>query len=182
MFLAVIGYGICELIGISASNEVSLNSSHGLLINISGDISHSLTTPIEGTNLDYSGVVEPYADKSVVNAVTSLEPGTIRYPGGTIANYWDWQSGSVNQPTSTIKTESGKIQTKLGRHSTYGFTLTTLKKIINSTGAVPIFDLNVMTSTLKDQIQMLQTAKQMGLPIRYVELGNEFYLSNSNYL
>ncbi len=27
----------------------------------------------------------------VVDAAKKLKPGTLRYPGGTVANYWDWQ-------------------------------------------------------------------------------------------
>jgi hypothetical protein len=77
---------------------------------------------------------------------------------------------------------AGKTKAKPGRRRTYGFTLSTLKRLTSATGAVPIFDLNVMTSTLEDQLQMLRTAAQMGLTVRYVELGNEFYLSNSNYI
>jgi len=138
--------------------------------------------PFEGTNLDYSGVAEPYDKTSVSNAVASLAPGTIRYPGGAISNYWDWQTGSVNQPPSTTTTLTGETKTTQGRKRTYGFTLSTLKQLTSATGAVPIFDLNVMTSTLEDQLQMLRTAAQLGIPVRYVELGNEFYLSNSNYV
>ncbi|KJF15660.1 hypothetical protein [Acidithrix ferrooxidans] len=163
--------------GISPSN-----SSHGLLLRVSDGASRSVTTPVEGTNLDYSGLAEPYGDTSVMNAVNSLALGTIRYPGGTIANYWSWQTGTVNQPSSTTKTRFGTTKTQPSRHQTYGFTLSTLKQLTSATGAVPIFDLNVMTSTLQDQIQMLQSAVKLGLPVRYVELGNEFYLSNSNYL
>lgn len=145
-------------------------------------ISRPITESFEGTNLDFTGVAEPYGQTSVRNAVTSLRPGTIRYPGGAIANYWDWQTGSVDEPASTSATAAGRTKFKPGKHQTYGFTLSTLEQLTTMTGAVPIFDLNVMTSTLADQLQMLQTAARLGLPIRYVELGNEFYLSNSNYL
>ncbi len=160
----------------------AVHGSYDPVMQVSAGASRSLTAPFEGTNLDYSGVAEPYGEASVMNAVTSLAPGTIRYPGGAVSNYWDWQTGSVNQPPSTTETASGTIKTQPGRYRTYGFTLSTLKNITRATGAVPIFDLNVMTSTLHDQIQMLKTAAQMGIPIRYVELGNELYLSKSNYL
>src|SRR5207237_10665833 len=29
----------------------------------------------------------------VVNAAVQFKPGTLRYPGGTVANFWDWQNG-----------------------------------------------------------------------------------------
>jgi hypothetical protein len=165
-----------------ASGCGSLHSSREPMMEVSRGNSHSVVAPLEGTNLDYSGVAEPYDETSVRNAVTSLALGTIRYPGGTIANYWDWQTGSVNQPPATTKTVTGEIRTFPGRHRTYDFTLGTLRRLTSATGAIPIFDLNVMTSTLGDQLQMLETAARMGIPVRYIELGNELYLSNSNYL
>jgi len=164
------------------ASTTSTPAAHGATLKVSEGASHSVVAPFEGTNLDYSGVAEPYDKTSVSNAVVSLAPGTIRYPGGAISNYWDWQTGSVNQPPSTTTTVTGKTKTIPGRQRTYGFTLSTLKQLTSATGAVPIFDLNVMTSTLEDQLQMLRSAAQLGLPVRYIELGNEFYLSNSNYV
>jgi len=166
----------------SGASTTSTPATHRAALDVSEGASHSVVAPFEGTNLDYSGVAEPYDKTSVSNAVVSLAPGTIRYPGGTISNYWDWQTGSVNQPPSTTTTVTGTTKITQGRQRTYGFTLSTLKKLTSATGAVPIFDLNVMTSTLEDQLQMLRTAAQLGIPVRYVELGNEFYLSNSNYV
>ncbi|MCI2976595.1 MAG: hypothetical protein MP439_11075 [Ferrimicrobium sp.] len=168
--------------GTIQSSQGPAQSSQESVLHVSEGASHAITTPFEGTNLDYSGVAEPYGVASVIDAVTSAAPGTIRYPGGAISNYWDWQTGTVNQPPSTSVTNSGRTKTKPGRYRRYGFTLTTLKKITHATGAVPIFDLNVMTSTLSDQLEMLTTAAQMGIPVRYIELGNEFYLPDSNYL
>jgi hypothetical protein len=51
------------------------------------------------------------------------------------------------------------------------------------TGATPMFDLNVMTAPLSDQIAMLRSAQQVDkLPVKYVELGNEFYLCDTDYV
>ena len=166
----------------SGASTSSTPAAHGAALEVSEGTSHLVVAPFEGTNLDYSGVAEPFDKTSVSSAVASLLPGTIRYPGGAISNYWDWQTGTLNQPRATTTTVTGKTKVEQGRQRTYGFTLSTLKQLTDATGAVPIFDLNVMTSTLEDQLQMLRTAAQLGLPVRYVELGNEFYLSNSNYV
>ena len=138
----------------------------------------ALTAPVNGSNLDYSGVGQDFAAPGVVTALRDYQGGTIRYPGGAIANYWNWQSGSVNQPAATTSTG----RSKPGRVQDYGFTLQTLLGIVRETGTTPVFDLNLLTSTLPDQLQMLHTAQSLGIPVRYVELGNEFYLDNSNYL
>ncbi len=138
----------------------------------------ALSAPINGSNLDYSGVGEDFAAPGVITALGDYRGGTIRYPGGAIANYWNWQSGSVNQPATT----SGTGKSKPGRVRDYGFTLQTLRGIVGETGAIPVFDLNLLTSSLADQLMMLHTAQNLGIPVRYVELGNEFYLNTSSYL
>ncbi len=137
----------------------------------------ALTAPINGSNLDYAGVGQDFAASGVMTAVRDFQGGTIRYPGGAISNYWDWQNGSLHQPA----TISGSGRFKPARTRGYGFTLQTLQSIVRETGTVPVFDLNLLTSNLADQLQMLHTAQNLGIPVRYVELGNEFYLGISSY-
>ena len=156
----------------------SSNGGHAVVVGVRAGSPMALTAPINGSNLDYSGVGEDFAAPGVITALRDYRGGTIRYPGGTIANYWDWQYGSVNQPA----TISGTGRFKPGRVRDYGFTLQTLQGIVRETGASPVFDLNLPTSTLPDQLLMLHAAQNLGIPVRYIELGNEFYLANDSYL
>lgn len=112
----------------------------------------------------------PWDNPAVVKAATQMKPGTLRYPGGTVANYWDWQSGWF-----LPKALSGFLSAP---RSTYR--LQELQIAVQATGAKPIYVLNMLTSDLATQLQMLRTAKSMGLPVQFVELGNEFYLSTPN--
>jgi hypothetical protein len=106
-----------------------------------------------------------WTNPEVVKVATQLKPGTLRSPGGTVANYWDWQTGwfvpgaPFNSPRSP-----------------YG--LPELQIAVQTTAAKPVYVLNMLTSHLDSQLNMLRTAKQMGLPVNFVELGNEFYLSS----
>ncbi len=47
--------------------------------------------------------------------------------------------------------------------------------ILKSSHTAPVFVLNVVTSTLREQLAMLHAAAARGMPIRYVELGNELW-------
>ena len=58
------------------------------------------------------------------------------------------------------------------------YRLNELQIAIRATGAIPIYVLNMLTSDLNTQLEMLSTAQSMGLPVQFVELGNEFYLRN----
>ena len=135
----------------------------------------SLAADYLGTNFDYGGASQYGAsDPKFYGQLAALQPGTLRYPGGTNANFFQWQAGlPVDPPAGKCVSSSTS--------SAFRFTLSDLLTAYNATKAPPIFDLNVMTSTLSCQVKMLQRAQQLGLPIRYVELGNEFYLDFDNY-
>jgi hypothetical protein len=114
-----------------------------------------------GVNFELAGF-EPFAKTDTAALLKVLEPATIRWPGGTEANFYDWHSGqSTQKPTKTP------------------FTLGDLAAACRASGAVPIFDLNVLSPANRtnpsDQIAMLQAAQRLGLPVRYVEVGNELY-------
>jgi hypothetical protein len=119
------------------------------------------TSPLYGVNYSYTGAAE-FSDANVDPLLSELDPGTLRYPGGTPADYFNWSTG--------IPTD-GK--------NTYAFTLTQLEKAYQATGAPPIFDLNVLAPADRlnpaKMVKALKTAQADGLPVRYVEIGNELY-------
>lgn len=108
-----------------------------------------------------------HQNSQLVAQTATMAPGTLRYPGGSIANYWNWTSGRPDK-------ESGRPQ--------FSFSLQDLKRLVLASGATPIFDLNIMTASLASQVAMLRAAQHLGLPVRFIELGNEFYLSKPNYI
>lgn len=128
-----------------------------------------------GVNFDYGGASEYSKDGTLDSQLAALKPGTLRYPGGTNANFFQWKLGfPVNPP-------SGSACPTSSTSSAFRFTLSDLLAAYKATKAPPVFDLNVMTSTQACQIALLRAAKQLGLPVKYVELGNEFYLGIQNY-
>ena len=114
-------------------------------------------------------------DPQLVEAFGSLEPGTIRYPAGTLANYWDWRRGGIDTATPDLPHGWERTNAK-----PYG--IKELKTVYGATGAKPIFVLNMLTSTLEEQMALLRAAKEAELPVDYVELGNEYYLSSKAYV
>jgi hypothetical protein len=121
----------------------------------------STTSPLYGVNYSYSGAAD-FKDANVDPLISELDPGALRYPGGTPADYFNWSTG---KPTD------GKY--------TYAFTLAKLERAYQATGAAPIFDLNVLASANRlnttEMVNALKAAQADGLPVKYVELGNELY-------
>ena len=50
-------------------------------------------------------------------------------------------------------------------------------KALKLTDAKPVFVLNMSTSDLESQLEMLHRAKEIGLEIEHIELGNELYIN-----
>ena len=139
--------------------------------------SHSLSPSYFGFAFDYGGgSIYPSGTAGYPAAaypeLAALAPATVRWPAGTSANYWVWTKGQpVGDPYMTPNPTPD--------FHTY---LPDLEKAYNQTHVPPVFVLNVMTDSLADQEKMLAQAKTDGIPIDYVELGNELDLCfNSDY-
>jgi hypothetical protein len=144
--------------------------------------SRSLPPGYFGINYDYGGASVYANDGDVAGQLAALAPGTLRWPAGTGANYFQWQKG-YPVPANDDAAKGGCASPSEGETDGFQFTLGDLAAAYHRSGPTPIFDLNVMTATLANQIQLLRTAHdRYGLPIKYVELGNEFYLCTADYV
>lgn len=156
---------------------------------VPGLVLRTSTVGLLGVNNNVA-VVGDWASPSLHGAVNSLGPSLIRYPGGTIGDYWDWKTGSAVPACAYRPGGSGECATWHGlaipeemfaglRNHRRG-TLQDLRALVDATGAEPMFTLNVITSTLENQLDMLRTARGLGLPVRWVEIGNEQYIGIRN--
>ena len=106
-------------------------------------------------------------DPRFIASLRALAPESIRLFGGTTANYWDWRSGSLLTNVS--------LPRDLATLPPAGMTLDRWNRLLDEGTAAPIFDLNIVTSTLAEQLAMLHAAQSMGMRVERVELGNELY-------
>jgi hypothetical protein len=109
-----------------------------------------------------------WLDPVFYTTIQTLHPQTIRVFGGTTANFWDWRTGTFTETASFPGIVAGQPMPPIP--------LSAWANAIKAGAAVPVFDMNVETSTLSDQLAMLHAAAALGLPIRWVELGNELYV------
>ena len=90
-----------------------------------------------------------------------MEVPALRYPGGTIGNYWDWEKGGIDESVpedQMIKwvVEQG-LQTSPNRYN-----LENLAKI-TSKGITPVFMLNMLSKGLDHSLEALRTADSLGI-------------------
>jgi len=142
---------------------------------------HSLGPHFFGVNIEnsyFNNPVPNWTDQAWLNAIREVGIEAVRYPGGDAGNYWDWQTGTVYPRGNAAATSDS---------------LADLAFLAKSTGAIPIYNLNVMTfdnalvdnSTLapaiQNQLGMLSGAHRLGLPIAEIELGNEFFWTSPDH-
>jgi hypothetical protein len=102
-------------------------------------------------------------------AAAGLGPGAIRVFGGTTANYWNWRSGKFYDRHGVPR------QYRRAHRRMSPIYLSDWAQLVRGANAIPVFDLNLVTSNLSNQLAMLRRARDLGMPIRWVELGNELY-------
>ncbi|MGE5355322.1 MAG: T9SS type A sorting domain-containing protein [Deltaproteobacteria bacterium] len=129
-----------------------------------------------------------WSDQNFLKLVEQLNPGMVRYPAGTQANYWDWRTGN-------FIVGSGKL-------SEFVYTIDLFTQgLPDSTGIVYVVNMarptpstgisiNAPESVLKsdntlqlkitDMLAALNKFKQTGRFPEAIELGNEFYFTNEH--
>jgi len=122
------------------------------------------------------------ANKAFRDTISSLHLKAIRYPGGNVSSFWDWQKGSFVDDASMPQKFKGKNTPN---------TLQNLKLLVDEAHCDVVFTLNMVTKDLQDQLEMLSAAQSLNIPVKWVELGNEFtntenpgrakFLSAENY-
>lgn len=140
-----------------------------------------------GFNLDM-GASFPWVpwstDPSLQQLVRGLHAGTFRYPGGTFSNYFDWQTGGLETWNTAAWPQGYKswaLPTPQNPSAPdFGWTPQKYASVLPLLGSPEtIFSLNVLTDTAPNQMAMLRQAEALGIPVRYVELGNELYFTDS---
>jgi hypothetical protein len=113
-------------------------------------------------------------DDAFVAATKRLQTSILRWPGGKVAEYWNWRTGWFHLDQALC---CGWLA--------FGTNTQTLSDIGYTLGKIDargVFVLNMVTPVqrtldelLQDQLEMLDNARTLGIPVRYVELGNELY-------
>ena len=123
--------------------------------------------------------VQSWQREKFQQAVKNLNPSMLRIPGGAVGNYWDWQKGGLIDDTSNLA--EGLPRFMRGSLKYQASALPNYQEGLEATETAPLFVVNMLTDDLPSQMEMLRTARDLGMAIKYVELGNEFYFNIPNY-
>ena len=118
-----------------------------------------------------------------------LYPGSMRFPGGAVANYWNFSNASIIQPcisppdgycNSQIHIDQWPLQTFSAKNFQNGISSASPlneSKIIGVHSLV--FDMNLLTLYDQEMLNQVDVLKSeiTSIKLKYLELGNEYYLS-----
>lgn len=138
--------------------------------------------PFTGYNLN-SQTKPKWTTAFFLDSVRVLAPHMLRYPGGTESQYWDWKSGTT-WPVSKWAPE-GTFQNYRYLAAQPGeptHTLSEFKFAADALSATPVFVLNVTTDSLESQLRFLLEAYRTGFEIDFIELGNELYFDDADFV
>ena len=116
-----------------------------------------------------------FDDASVLQVAAALPLGSLRYPGGATANSWNLSSGRWVWPEHEPYVNNSQYLPYVRRTDAFPMGTFTPRAYMDGIGAKlaapPIWNLNLVT--LPDPPSQLDALATMGVPVRFVELGNE---------
>jgi len=134
---------------------------------------NSFNNQIVGKNIDMQSL-------DYINAVKELKPKFFRFPGGSIGNFYRWQSDDFNIPEFVLNDTPATMKNWV----TMGVNQSNRKKqkyyepyvkLLKETRTNPLLMLSIIHNTPASTVELLKKFNKDGISIKYVELGNEVY-------
>jgi len=122
-----------------------------------------------------------WVDTTFNDSVKTMLPMLIRYPGGNVSNYWNWNSGWFYYQDVLDTVFNDTVYTMPnGWDNLNQIDIKPIRfnEALNQINADGIYVLNMMSSSLSNQLFELENAIDSGLLINRVELGSEFNHNN----
>jgi hypothetical protein len=124
----------------------------------------------------------PVEDPAFRTEVKKLAPHFLRFPGGTVANYYQPESGQLDfgdHPDGSVyrkylQSDAGPRSRRLHPN---GVTVEQYIDFAREIDAELIVVPNLETSTVSSQVNWFKRMKAKGFDPRLLEMGNEFYLA-----
>ena len=123
-----------------------------------------------------------YLDDDFVALTKVLAPKTLRFPGGTVGNFYHWEQGGFfeNEMASTLNTKLNKRNkgnyVKLQRQRNGKILFDDFMQLCNTLNIVPVVVVNLWTGSPAESAAWVRYAKDKGYQVTHWELGNEYYL------
>ena len=157
------------------NTQTNTSTSSQVIIKPDLDSKYAINPNILSFNTGYFFVSPLEQDADVQKFTQNLRPVTLRFPGGTIGNYYHPDGPGYGLRQSDVKggfPEITKAMPLFQDNAIYHFAQ--LCKMGNSNA---VYVANLMTGTVEETIWAVQYLLSQNIQIKGIELGNEFYLN-----
>ena len=180
---------------LAASISLVIAQSNQCSVSFNADLLRPSDMRLIGGYNDVLGTVQnlTYHDQGLIETSKFLYNGIMRHPGGTVANYWYIKNATYVEPCNTTNYDYCYRKSIVDKLPPQTFNPANFSHGIGTSSAVSakqngndkyansiVWDLNVLTlydNDLLEQVNVLN--EQIGGvdSVKYVELGNEYYLN-----
>jgi hypothetical protein len=148
--------------------NVPTNASSSLSVNLSQK--HNFENDLLSTNSHFVYADYQWGSTPLNNAFNTYFPQTnYRFPGGTVGNYYDYTTDTffvnANTPNNVATIASNG----------YKFNYVGYKDLVINNGGSATLMFNVLTNTPSQTKDEYSNRLASGLPIKWIEMGNEMY-------
>ena len=123
-----------------------------------------------------------YLDPDFIELTKTLAPKTLRFPGGTVGNFYHWEPGGFfeNEMVSTLNPRLNQRNkgnyVKLQRRRDGKILFDDFMRLCDTLNITPVVVVNLWTGSPEESAAWVRYAKNKGYHVKHWELGNEFYL------
>lgn len=123
-----------------------------------------------------------YLDEDFVALTKVLQPQTLRFPGGTVGNFYHWNISGFQQDemNSTLSTQLNRRNSsnfdKLQKRRDGIISFDDFMKLCQDLDITPIVVVNLWTGNPEESAAWVKHTMENGYKVKQWELGNEYYL------
>ncbi|MCF6175308.1 MAG: hypothetical protein L3J71_06045 [Victivallaceae bacterium] len=115
----------------------------------------------------------------IIKLVKKIKVPLLRFPGGTVANYYDFQSDMFAIPSDIKQRKSYVKAWRKMQKSGRKFEFDAYAKLVKALSIKSILVFNVRDDSIKRHLARLNNRLASGIDIALIELGNEMYLKQN---
>ena len=182
-------FSLCTIIIISLLTFVMMRgcemidySTDSIRLEVNTQKKIPLRKELYGFNSNMMNGEAGYLDEDFVALTEILQPKTLRFPGGTVGNFYHWKTSGFleNEMGTTLSTQLNKRNkgnfVKLRKKRGGKIHFDDFMQLCTDLDITPIVVVNLWTGSPEESAEWVQYSKEKGYNITHWELGNEYYL------
>ena len=155
-------------------------NSSALIVNLNEQ--KTLKKELYGFNTNQMNAAYTYIEPEFITLTSKLKPKTLRFPGGTVANFYHWKTSGfikdelTSSNSSDLNNRNVQNYTRLVSQRNGKISFDEFMELCRKLEVKPVIVLNLYTGSPSESADWVRYVKDKGYEIAGWELGNELYL------